>query len=62
MTVFVTSWKKLNKKFSVLVCGRGFFCVKLYTVGWHNAMARIFLETNSSGDVLLEKEKAPLLQ
>ena len=32
------------------------------TVGMRNGMAQIGLETNSSGDVLLEKEKAPLLQ
>ena len=60
MTVFVISWKKKNKKLSVLLCGRGFFCVKLCTVGWHNAMARIGLETNSSGDVLLEKKKSSI--
>ena len=38
------------------------FCVTRCTVGMHNAMARIGLETNSLGDVSLGKEKAPLLQ
>ena len=38
------------------------FRVKWCTVGMHNAMARIGLETNSSGDVSLGKEKAPLLK
>ena len=46
MTVFATSWKKKNKKSSVLVCRRGFLCVKLCTVGLHNAMVRICFETN----------------
>ena len=32
------------------------------TVGMRDGMAQIGLEKNSSGDVLLEKEKAPLLQ
>ena len=54
--------KKKNKKSSVLVCRRGFFGVKLCTVGLHNVMARVCLETDSSEDVLLKKEKAPLLQ
>ena len=38
------------------------FRVKWYTVGIHNAMAQSGLEKNSSGDVSLGKEKAPLLQ
>ena len=38
------------------------FRVKRCTVGMRNGMAQIGLEINSSGDVLLEKEKAPLLQ
>ena len=54
--------KKKNKKSSGRVCGRVYFCVKCWKVGLHNAVARIGLETNSSGDVLLGKEKAPLLQ
>ena len=33
------------------------FGVKRCTVGMRNGMAQIGLETNSSGDVLLEKEK-----
>ena len=48
---FCYQLEKKNKKSSVLVCKRRFFCVKLCTVGLHNAMARICLETNSSGDV-----------
>ena len=36
------------------------FRVKRCTVGMHNAMAQIGLETNSSGDVSLEKKKAAL--
>ena len=62
MTVFVTSWKKKEQE---ILCSRMWawiFCVKLCTVGLLNAMARICLETNSSGGVLLDKEKAPLLQ
>ena len=54
--------KKKNKKSSGRVCGRVYFCVKCWKVGLHNAVARIGLETNSSGDVLLGKEKAPLSQ
>ena len=38
------------------------FRVKRCTVGMHNAMAQIGLETNSSRDVSLEMEKGPLLQ
>ena len=38
------------------------FRVKRCTVGMHKAMAQIGLETNSSGDVSVEMEKAPLLQ
>ena len=38
------------------------FGVKWYTVGIHNAIARSGLEKNSSEDVSLWKEKAPLLQ
>ena len=36
------------------------FRVKWCTVGMYNAMAQTFFETNSSGDVSLGKEKAPL--
>ena len=38
------------------------FRVKRCTVGMRNGMAQIGLKTKSLGDVLLEKEKAPLLQ
>ena len=63
MTVFLTGLKK--KKAYDIFCARMWawiFCVKRCTVGMRNGMAQIGLETNSSGDVLLEKEKAPLLQ
>ena len=68
MTIFLTGWKKKrtkekkSKESSGRVCGRVYFCVKCCKVGLHNAGARIGLETSSSGDVLLGKEKAPLLQ
>ena len=54
--------KRKKKKSSGRVCGRVYFCVKWCKVGLHNSVVRIGLETNSSGDVLLGKEKAPLLQ
>ena len=38
------------------------FRVKWCSIGMHDAMARIGLETNLSGDVSLRKEKAPLPQ
>ena len=38
------------------------FRVKRCTEGMRYGMAQIGLEINSSGDVLLENEKAPLLQ
>ena len=38
------------------------FRVKRCTLGMRNEVAQIGLETNSSADVLLEKEKVPLLQ
>ena len=58
-----SSWqnKRINKS-SVRVCGLSFFCVKWCTVQMHNAMTQSGLETNSSGDVSVGKEKAPLLQ
>ena len=56
MTIFLTGWKKKKKK------ERVYFCVKCWKVGLHNEVARIGLETNSLGDVLLGKEKAPLSQ
>ena len=59
-------WLKKNKKKKQDVfCSRMWawiFHVKRCTVGMHNAMAQIGLETNSSADISLEKGKAPLLQ
>ena len=54
----------LEKKTQDIFCSRMWawiFRVKRCTVGMRNGMVQIGLETNSSGDVLLEKEKAPLL-
>ena len=53
-----------NKKKQDIFCSRMWawiIRVKRCTVGMHNAMAKIGLETNSSADVSLEMEKAPLL-
>ena len=55
----------LKKKAEDIFCPRMWawiFRVKRCTVGMRNGMAQIGLKTKSSGDVLLEKEKAPLLQ
>ena len=55
----------LKKKGQEISCSRmraWSFCVKRCTVWMHNVMAQIGLERNSSGDVSLEKERAPLLQ
>ena len=55
----------LKKKTQDMFCSRmraWIFCVKRCTIWMHNVMAQIGLERNSSGDVSLEKEKAPLLQ
>ena len=57
---FFLAEKKKNKKSSV----RMWTCI--YRIQWctvrmHNALARTGLETNSSGDISLRKEKAPLL-
>ena len=55
----------LKKKEHEIFCSRMWTCIyriKWCTVGMHNALARTGLETNSSWDVLLRKEKAPLLQ
>ena len=57
-----TNKQTKNKKSSSRVCGRVYFCVQWCKVGLHNAMARIDLAINSSGDILLGKEKALLLQ
>ena len=57
-------WLK-KKKAQDISCSRmraWIFCVKRCTVWMHNVMAQIGLERNSSGDVSLEKERAPLLQ
>ena len=57
--------KKQNKKKQDVFCSRMWawiFHVKRCTVGMHNAMAQIGLETNSLADISLEMEKAPLLQ
>ena len=57
--------KKKNKKKQDVFCSRMWawiFHVKRCTVGMHNAMAQIGLETNSLADISLEMEKAPLLQ
>ena len=54
-----------EKKEQEIFCSRMWACifgVKWYTVGIHNAIARSGLEKNSSEDVSLWKEKAPLLQ
>ena len=62
MTVFLTGWKK---KAEDIFCPRMWawiFRVKRCTVGMRNGMAQIGLKTKSQGDVLLEKEKALLLQ
>ena len=55
-------WLKKKKRYLLSAyVGMDFSC-KRCTVGMRNGMVQIGLETNSSGDVLLEKEKAPLLQ
>ena len=57
--------KKKTKKKQDVFCSRMWawiFHVKRCTVGMHNAMAQIGLETNSLADISLEMEKAPLLQ
>ena len=58
-----SSWQK--KKGQDIFRSRIWACIfriKWCTVGTHNAMARIGLETNSSGEVSWGKEIAPLLQ
>ena len=62
MTVFLTGCKKKKQDMFCSSMRAWTFCVKRCTVWMHNAMAQIGLERNSSGDVSLEKEKAPLLQ
>ena len=55
----------MEKKAEDIFCPRMWawiFRVKRCTVGMRNGMAQIGLKTKSLGDVLLEKEKAPLLQ
>ena len=50
----------LKKKAEDIFCPRmqaRIFRVKRCTIGMRNGMAQIGLETNLSGDVLLEKEK-----
>ena len=50
----------LKKKAEDIFCPRmqaRIFRVKQCTIGMRNGMAQIGLETNLSGDVLLEKEK-----
>ena len=57
-------WLKKKRKQDIF-CSRMWawiFRVKRCTVGMLKAMAHIGLETNSSGDVSVEMEKAPLLQ
>ena len=52
---FLTEKKRTrDHPFAYVAC---IFRVKWCTGGMHNAMARTVLETNSSGDVLLGKEK-----
>ena len=58
---FLLVEKKKKRYLLSAYVGMDFSC-KRYTVGMRNGMVQIGLETNSSGDVLLEKEKAPLLQ
>ena len=61
MTVFLTGWKKKAQDIFCSHMWARIFRVKRCTVGMCNALAQTGLETNSSGDVWLEKEKAPLL-
>ena len=53
--------KKKSTRYLLFACVGVDFSCKRCTVGMRNALAQTGLETNSSGDVCLEKEKAPLL-
>ena len=62
IAIFVPGRKKKKQE---IFCSRMWACifrVKWCTLRMHNAMARIGLKTNSSGDVSLGKEEAPLLK
>ena len=59
---FLLAEKKKGQDISCSRMRAWIFCVKRCTVWMHNVMAQIGLERNSSGDVSLEKERAPLLQ
>ena len=57
--------KTKQKKKQDIFCSRiwaWIFHVKRCTIGMHDAIAQIGLETNSSADISLEMEKGPLLQ
>ena len=58
MTIFLVTGKKNKKKRTK----NRLVAYVSVVLGLHNAVARIGLETNSSGDVLLGTEKAPLPQ
>ena len=56
-----TQLPTVSVRLQIYFCSRMWtciFCVTWCTVGMHNAMARIGLETNSLGDVSLGKEKS----
>ena len=62
ITTFFSWQKKKEQEITRSRMWTRIFRVKWCTIGMHNAMARIVLETNSSGDVSLGKDQAPLLQ